>query len=287
MTYKEFEAFAAKKILETCPYEQKDSGIAAFQAKTLVCHFSGLATHELILKKDEIIPDGIKELLTDALEKKLSGEPLQYILGEWEFYGHRIFCGKGCLIPRPETELACESAIGLLPGGGRFLDLCTGSGCISAAILLEREDADCVSVDISDDALVFAKKNAEYHKITDRMSIEKADALSYIPKGLFDIVISNPPYIKSADMKGLSKEVLHEPALALDGGEDGLIFYKRITHNCAPCLTDGGAIIFETGYDIADEVEDIVKSAGLETETVFDFSGNKRVVIGKNKGCRM
>ncbi len=281
MTFEEFRNSSAEKIYKNCPTEQKDRGTAFFQADCIIKHFSG---RDFVFCAKEEIPQQVFEKLADALERKLSGEPLQYILGEWEFYGLRVFCGNGCLIPRPETEFLAEYIIKNLPENGRFLDLCTGSGCISVAVLKNRPDAQCVAVDISDDALAYAKRNAEYHGLCDRMEIVCADLCEYSPKGVFDIIASNPPYIKSSDMKTLSDEVLLEPHIALDGKEDGLFFYRAITERFLPYLADNGSFAFEAGYDTAAGVSDILVSSEFEKSSVFDYSGIERVIIGKKTG---
>ena len=278
MTFEEFRNSSAEKIFENCPTEQKDRGTAFFQADCLIKHFSGFDFH--FCSKKEIDKETLEKLKL-ALERKLSGEPLQYILGEWEFYSLRVFCGKGCLIPRPETEFLAEYIIKNLPKNGRFLDLCTGSGCISAAVLKNRPDARCVAVDISNDALFYARKNAQYHNICDRITIVECDLCKYLPEGKFDIIASNPPYIKSADMKTLSGEVLHEPHIALDGMEDGLFFYQTIAQRYLSYLSDGGSFAFEAGYDTAQGVGKILEGHGLLKSSIHDYSGIERVIIGK------
>ena len=278
MTFESFRAFAAEKIYENCPTEQKDRGTAFFQADCLIKHFSG---SDYIVCAQSEIPDEIYQKLDDALLRKISGEPLQYILGEWEFYGLRMFCGKGCLIPRPETEFLAEYIIKNLPQNGRFLDLCTGSGCISVAVLKNRPDALCVAVDVSEDALFYARKNAGYHNLCERMEIVCGNVCSYIPDGSFDITASNPPYIKSCDMKTLSNEVLHEPHIALDGREDGLFFYKTITERFKDRLCQNGSFAFEAGFDTADGVKSVLTKENLGVSSIFDYSGVERVIIGK------
>ncbi len=283
MTLRQFRGYAAKKIYESplCPDEKKDIKTAEFEADVLIEHFAG--TECKFLERDKDIPEKCEKKLIDALERKLSGEPLQYIIGEWEFYGIRIFCGKGCLIPRPETEFVAEYIIKKLPRGGRFLDLCTGSGCIPAAVLKHREDAACVAVDISEEALHYAEKNFRYHMLESRAEIVRCDISEYFPCGDFDIISSNPPYIKSGDMKTLSCEVLQEPHIALDGGEDGLLYYRLILNRYLPYLKKNGIFVFEAGYDTADSVAFMLAEKGFETEIIRDYSGISRVVAGGRK----
>ncbi|MBE6622879.1 MAG: peptide chain release factor N(5)-glutamine methyltransferase [Ruminococcaceae bacterium] len=283
MTYRSFCTIASEKIYndKNCPAEQKDRGTAVFEAQNLVKHFAGDAfcTYRI---DEEISPDCEKKLFS-ALEKKLSGIPLQYILGEWEFYGERIFCGKGCLIPRPETEFLAEFAIKNLPSGGKFFDICTGSGCIPVAILKNRPDSFAYCLDISEDALLYARKNCGYHNLDSRMNIINCDAAEFETDEKFDIILSNPPYIKSCDMKNLSAEVLNEPHIALDGGEDGLLFYRLIVERYTKNLKKGGVFAFEAGEDTSHSVGDILTKSGFFAEYIKDYSGIDRVIIGRKK----
>ena len=206
--------------------------------------------------------------------RRIEREPLQYICGEWDFFGLRMFCGKGCLIPRPETEMLAEYAINKLPKGGHLLDLCTGSGCIAVSVLNNRADVTATAVDISGEALEYAKKNAAYHGIGDnRIQFVQTDILDYIPVAIPDIIVSNPPYIKTADISELSPEVKHEPHIALDGGHDGLEFYKIIAAKYHKYLQQNGEIVLEVGYDIANEVSAVFKGKGYVTEIISDIYG--------------
>ncbi len=250
---------------------------------TILMHFSGMKRNELLLNRANIIPDEILDKLNDAVNRRLFGEPIQYIIGEWEFFGLRMFCGKGCLIPRPETEMLAEVAIKTLPRGGKLLDLCTGSGCISVAVLNNRPDVSAVAVDISAQALEYAKKNANYHGInSDRLKFVNADIYEYEPDFLPDLIVSNPPYIKSSDLVSLSKEVQHEPMLALDGGHDGLDFYKLIAKFfCKKYLNEHGCCAVEVGYDIGEEVAAIFRSLKYETTLLRDDFEVDRVCLAK------
>ena len=224
MTYNEFKS-------QYLPELNKISDNAAFELETILQAVSGMKKSELLLTRSCELDGNVLEKLEEAVKRRLNREPLQYIIGEWEFFGLRMFCGKGCLIPRPETEMLAEIAIKKLPRNGILLDLCTGSGCIPVAVLNNRPDVTAVAVDISENALAYAKKNAEYHNISpERLKFVCADIYEYKPDFLPDVIVSNPPYIKSADMETLSLEVLHEPSIALDGGHDGLDFYKLILH---------------------------------------------------------
>lgn len=283
MTYRSFCIIASEKLYndKNCPAEQKDRGTAVFEAQNLIKHFAGDAfcTYRI----DEEMSADCEKKLFSALEKKLSGIPLQYILGEWEFYGERIFCGEGCLIPRPETEFLAEFAIKNLPSDGKFFDICTGSGCIPVAILKNRPGTFASCLDISEDALLYARKNREYHKLEPCMNIIHCDAAEFETDEKFDIILSNPPYIKSCDMKNLSSEVLNEPHIALDGGEDGLYFYRLIVERFSKNLKKGGFFAFEAGEDTAHGVGEILARNGFCAEYIKDYSGIDRVIIGRKK----
>lgn len=276
MTYNEFKSGAILRLSNVCENP-------TFEAECIIMHFSGFKRNELLLNRASVIPGDVLEKLNQAIDLRLQRHPLQYIIGEWEFFGLRMFCGQGCLIPRPETELLAETVIKKLPRNGKVLDLCTGSGCIPVAILNNRPDAKAVAVDISKDALFYAKKNAEYHNITDsRLKIVNADIYNYTPDDMFDIIISNPPYIKSDDIPKLEPEVQFEPKIALDGGHDGLDFYKLIAKFYAnKLLTNNGYCIVEVGYDIAQEVAAIFRSLKFETHLLRDMFEVERVCVAR------
>ncbi len=278
MTYNEFKA-------EYLPKLKLITDNASFELETMMLAISGLKKSELLLSRCNVLENSILEKLTTAVNRRLDFEPLQYIIGEWEFFGLRMFCGKGCLIPRPETEMLAEIAIKKLPRNGKLLDLCTGSGCISVAVLNNRPDVTAVAVDISEDALNYAKKNAEYHGISsDRLKFVCADIYEYTPDFIPDVIVSNPPYIKSDDMKTLSAEVLHEPAIALDGGHDGLDFYKLIAKYFAnKFISDNGCCAVEVGYDIGEEVAAIFRSQKFSANLLRDIFEVERVCLAQKE----
>lgn len=272
MTLQEFEKRAIKLL-------DGISDNSRFEAEQLIQFALGIGKNDLlILRKDEISPEKLN-LLEEMLSRRLSREPLQYICGEWEFFGLRMFCGKGCLIPRPETEMLCEYAVKNIPKDGKFVDICTGSGCIAVSVLKCRPDVTAVAVDISQHALVYARKNAEYHGVADRIEFVCADMKDYIPENMFDMLLSNPPYIKTEDMEALSPEVKCEPYIALDGGADGLDFYKIICQKYSRYLSNGGKYVMEVGYDIADDVCDLFNKNNRPAKIVNDIFGVKRMCV--------
>ncbi len=277
MTYNEFRTEAYALLRKCSDVENPD-----FEINTIVCHFAKLARAKLLAMRSEEIPEDILGRLWEAVERRLQCEPLQYIIGEWEFFGLRMFCGSGCLIPRPETELLVEKAIEFIPNGGHFLDLCTGSGCISVAILNNRKDVTGTAVDISADALLYARKNAKYHKVENRLELVNMPLEDYLPMTIPDCIISNPPYVKSEDVEAFPPVMRYEPKIAFDGGHDGLDFYKIIAHRYSSrFLKNGGLLLLEAGHDTIREVEAILKYRKMETQVLTDMFGVERVCVGK------
>ena len=246
----------------------REAGIenAAGEARLLLEHFEG-------------------EALSDAIAKRLSHYPLQYLLGEWGFYREEYEVSPDCLIPRPDTECLVELAVKHLPKGARFLDLCTGSGCIAISTLAARKDTSALAVDLFEGTLALAGRNAKRNGVAERLQLEKADVLADPPPTLseerFDAILSNPPYIRSDVVKTLSPELAFEPAAALDGGEDGLAFYRAILTHWTLLLKEDGFVLFEIGFDQADALNALAPLYGF-TSTVFrDLGGNDRVTLLK------
>ena len=214
---------------------------------------------------------------TEAVKKVESGEPLAYVIGEWYFYGFTFKLNSACLIPRPDTEHIVEAAISRIPRGGRFADLCTGSGCITVSVLKNRSDLSGEGYDISEDALLMAKENAELNGVN--ASFSRLDVLGAEPeKEIYDAVVSNPPYVKSSVIPTLDT-VQREPMAALDGGEDGLVFYREIVRRYKPSLKENGIFIFEIGYDQGEDIRSIAFENGLSCEVTKDYGGNDRVAV--------
>ncbi len=278
MTYRELKKEAAGR-LSSCPYADNP----AFEAEILICHMADLSPSGLLAKSNEIVTDEVCTSVLCACGARLLGEPLQYIIGQWDFYGLTFFCGKGCLIPRTETELSVEKAIELAPRGARILDLCTGSGAIAISLLHRRPDLTGTALDISSDALTFAEKNAKLHGVKDRLKLLNLPLESYTPDAPFDVIISNPPYVKTADVEAFSEEMKKEPRIAFDGGEDGLCVYRKIAekYTAGTHLAKGGVIILEAGYDTVREAEKLMKARGFETEVLSDTFGVERVCVAR------
>ena len=277
MTISDYKKNAVKKLSSITETPE-------FEAEQIMCYALNLNKNQLLFESKTELDEKSLTKLNDLFDRRNSREPLQYILGEWEFYGRKIYCGKGCLVPRPETEMLIDLAKESTTENGLFLDLCTGSGCISVSLLLERKDLKAYAVDISEKALEYTYKNVKVYNLQDRIKVICQDLSVFESTEKFNLIISNPPYIKSADMPRLSPEVKFEPDIALDGGEDGLVFYKIIIEKYSKYLADNGIFLFEVGYDIADDVNKLLKDAGFVSEIITDLYGNKRVCKAiKNK----
>ena len=221
--------------------------------------------------------------LEAAVQRREARYPLQYLLGEWTFYRQTYEVSPACLIPRSDTEILVEEAIRLLPRGAFFADLCTGSGCIAISVLANRRDCRAVACDICAGALETAKRNAERNGVADRIEFLPCDVLTEEIDREFDAVISNPPYIRSDVIPTLSPEVQKEPMRALDGGDDGMIFYRRIVKDYKGKLKANGFLLFETGYDQRDEIIKVAEKNSLLCECICDYEKNHRgAVMRKN-----
>jgi len=222
------------------------------------------------------------DALSEAVKRVENGEPLAYVLGEWYFYGLTFKLNDECLIPRPDTEHTVEKAIEALPKNGKFIDLCTGSGCIAVSILKNRPDLTAFALDISEKAIEAAKENAALNGVSDRVTFIRADVFSFDTSALpyFDAVISNPPYIRS-DVVQTLEVAKAEPIKALDGGTDGLDFYRYIINSYRERLNGNGCFIFEIGYDQKEDITALALSHGLECKVFKDYGGNDRVAVIK------
>lgn len=214
--------------------------------------------------------------LKKATSRRIKGEPLQYILGEWEFYSLPFVVGEGVLIPRPETELLVDLALKSATDKSKIIDLCSGSGAIAVAIA-KNSGATVYALEKYPKAINYLEKNIALNNA--KVEIIKEDLFNFSFDEKFDIILSNPPYIKSGDLASLQKEVQHEPMTALDGGEDGLIFYRHIA-GLSKHLNSGGKIMVEIGFDQAEEVQELFKREGLVTEAHKDLNGVQRVIVG-------
>ncbi|HPG92344.1 MAG TPA: peptide chain release factor N(5)-glutamine methyltransferase [Clostridia bacterium] len=245
----------------------------------ILCSVLGVKRNQL---NDKIsVPFGYGVRIEKMLERCAKGEPLQYVLGNTEFCGNLFKVNEGVLIPRMETELVCEEVTKQIGDKRRkVLDLCCGSGCIGISVALKTKCYITCS-DISPEAIKLTKKNADYYKLS--INIVKGDMLAPF-NSKFDIIVCNPPYIKTDVIETLDKKVKdHEPRLALDGGKDGLEYYRYLAKNAPKRLYDGGKLILEIGYDQADEVRQILENNFVVEEIKKDYGGNDRIVVATVK----
>ena len=258
------------------------------EARLLVAQAAGKSTADLLRDMNLYTTPGIEAKVTDYLARRLRGEPVAYITGAWEFYGLPMTVTPDVLIPRMDTEVLVDAAKEILVGrkmDARILDLCCGSGCIVCALGHELPATKLVAVDISASALEVCRKNLASNRLTSRCIVMQADATAAPPLsiGTFDLIVSNPPYIASDEIIELDSSVRdYEPIWALDGGKDGLRFYKGILKYWKSLLRPGGFILFEVGEDQAQTVKDMVLAAGFAAaDTRKDSQGTERVVIGR------
>lgn len=230
--------------------------------------------------------DARERCLSDA-RRLLAGYPLQYFLGECEFYSRRFLCREGVLIPRADTEVLVECALPLLGDEGTFYDFCTGSGCIAVTLLAERERAVGIAVDVSEQALSLTQENAALCGVLDRLLIRRRDLLREAGGSKqLDLLCMNPPYIRTAVLETLPENVRREPALALDGGADGLVFYRRVLSRLSEYVKPTGHALFEIGYDQGADLMRLASAYGYAAELIADAEGRDRVVkitLAKNR----
>lgn len=259
--------------------------LTPLEAREILSAAAGIDREMLFCKMQDPLSEEEASRARAMLERRLAGEPLQYILGEWDFYSRTFKVEKGVLIPREDTEVLVDEALALVDkfGAGSLLDLCTGSGCVAVTLALERPAMQVTAADISENALSLARTNAALLGAVNCRVIY-ADVLSDPPEelwGCFDLVTANPPYIKSGDIPHLQREVTFEPSLALDGGEDGLIFYRAIASRWKKVLKKGGSLALEIGIGQGRDVFEILAQNGFSSlSAVRDTAGIDRVIVG-------
>jgi release factor glutamine methyltransferase len=270
----------------------RDAGIETpeLDARFMLCHAAGLSHEAYIARSGEAISPTAAARLSSYLERRVAREPVSRILGAREFYGRNFLVDRHTLDPRPDTETLIEAALECIDREGlrdrplRILDLGTGTGCILITLLAELKLATAIGTDISEDVLALAAANAGRLGVAARASFIAGDWLDPV-RQTFDLIVSNPPYIATAEIADLAPEVaLHDPVLALDGGAGGLAAYRRIARDAAKALRPGGPVIVEIGADQADSVRAIFESAGLlvpEEGVWRDLGGRQRAVMAR------
>lgn len=285
-TYSEIYMDARRSLMSV-----DDQQTASHLARNLLCYVSGKSHEALIADRDKYASETVSEEMERVIARILEEEPLAYVLGEWSFYGMNLYVDSNVLIPRDDTcavtALAIKKGI-FLEQSPRILDLCTGSGCVGLAIASRVKDARVTLVDLSRDALAVAKKNVMRQKLSGRVSCYQANVLEPAPGflGKFDMIVSNPPYITSEEMKRLPRSVReYEPHLALHGGDDGLLFYREIIRNYSVALKSGGYLCFEFGMNQGDDVCALLEEGGYTVlERANDFNNIERAVIAQYTG---
>ena len=260
----------------------------ALEARILVACAAGKSVQELLKDLNLYTTPQVEATVTDYIARRLQGEPVAYITGIWEFYGLPMKVTSDVLIPRPDTETLVDAVKEVLVGrkmDARVLDLCCGSGCITCAVGHELPATKLVAVDLSASALEVCRENVGLNRLNSRVICVQADATASPPLGIgtFDVIVSNPPYIPSAEIATLDRSVRdYEPVWALDGGTDGLRFYKAIIKYWKSLLRPDGVLIFEVGEGQADDVCEMLMAAGFNSTAVRrDARGVERVVIGR------
>lgn len=283
-------------------FEIEDSSI---KVKLLIEYVLGISKEQIILNEEKELTESEILKINSLLDKIKSGVPIQYIINKQEFMGMEFYVNENVLIPQPDTEILVEEVIKYCNKLRhnqennetnhktsekecreknkpiKILDLCTGSGIIGVSLCKYLENVEMYASDISEKALEVAKKNAKKHNAN--INFICSDMFKNIEEKEFDIIVSNPPYIESNIINNLSKEVQNEPKLALNGGEDGLDFYRIISENTNKYLKENGIIFLEIGYDQKEKVEKIFSNYNYyrNIECVKDLSGNNRVIIVK------
>ncbi|MBQ9894486.1 MAG: peptide chain release factor N(5)-glutamine methyltransferase [Ruminococcus sp.] len=257
------------QLFSECRTALENSGIDTAHFDTLCIFQDMLADKNPLFKPQEAVPDDAEKRIRELIKKRSEGYPLQYLLGEWEFYGYPIKVGEGVLIPRPDTETLVDQVLEICRKNGmtspKIADLCSGSGCIAIALKKQLPSAEVYSVELSDKALGYLRENIKLNNAD--ITVIEGDVLKKETQkqlSRLDIIVSNPPYLTGEEMRELQTEVSHEPGLALYGGNDGLGFYRAITELWRRSLKLGGYIAYEFGEDQHDAVKKILTANSFD-----------------------
>ena len=274
MTYREAVEFGTKCLTDA---GVPDAALDAWYLLQMVCRIE--RSYYYVHGEEDITQDAQKEYEI-AVQKRAEHIPLQYIIGEQEFMGLRFKVNSNVLIPRQDTETLVEQVLKIVKPGMKVLDLCTGSGCVLLSVLKNAPELTGMGSDISKTALLVAKENAKLHEVDAEWV--RSDLFDNITE-TFDVIMANPPYIPTGEILSLMPEVRDfEPENALDGGVDGLDFYRKIAGQVKDYLNPGGYVYMEIGYDQGEAVSELMRNAGFtEVEVIKDLARNDRVVKGK------
>lgn len=256
-----------------------------FDAKCLLLHAFDMTAEEYAVNKNEPCDIARLDRFKMLCQRRAKREPLQYILGSWDFFGREFYVDEGCLIPRAETELTVSAALSLGVKNCFFADLCTGSGCIGISYSLEVPESKGILLDISDSALHVAEKNRDRYGITDnRLSLCRFDLMTDDLPADIDLLMSNPPYIDKNAMEALEKELYYEPSLALFGGDDGLDFYRAICRRQVENMKKGSYTVLELGIGQCRSVSELLKEANAAViDIIKDSAGIERTIVAEKR----
>lgn len=271
---------APRELLRSLTQSLSPHPDARFEAGCILSHVMEKDLPFALLETS--VPEGAERAAIEIAQRRRAGEPLQYLLGEWEFYGMRMLVGEGVLIPRQDTEVLADTVIGLCRGQSplRIADLCTGSGCIALALKKHLPRSEVMGLDRSERALSYAERNRALHGLLVEFRLGDVENPVFAE---LDVIVSNPPYLTPEDMEHLQKEVTYEPAMALLGGEDGLYFYRTIASRWKAALRPGGLIAFEGGMGQAQSIAGILSENGYgEIGIIPDLCGIDRVITARN-----
>ena len=251
-------------------------------ARILLQFVLNLDRNQLLIKQEQEVEKENKEKYKYAIEKIVKGVPLQYITNSQEFMGLNFYVDENVLIPQPDTEILVEEVIKIVSKENKIniLDICTGSGCIGISVANAVPKAKITMSDISKKAIEIAKKNAKENNVLEKIKFIESDMFENI-EGKFDIIVSNPPYIETDVINTLSREVQNEPIIALNGGKDGLVFYRKLINEASKYLNNDGYLCMEIGYDQKEKVMELARKQEVfsKIEVIKDLSGNDRVII--------
>lgn len=267
------------ELISSAPFDVS----ADFEAKLIISYFLDCEPSELPLRYAETLSAEQSAKASEMASRRIGGEPLQYILGQWEFMSLPFFVGSGVFIPGPDTEHLAQAGIDFaktVRGGARLLDLCAGSGCVGISVAHYCENVTADLVELYPEAFAYLEKNIALSG-TPRCKAINADALKYTCDKKYDIVLSNPPYITSEEYASLPADVTAQPKTALTDGGDGLSYYRIITRNALDLLREGGMLAFEIGFKQCEPVSELLAAAGYKhVHSKRDYNGLRRVVIG-------
>lgn len=281
------ETWTVRRVLDWTRGHFEKQGVdgARLTAELLLGHVLSCPRVKLYMDLDRPLDKDELASFRALIQRRGAGEPTQYLTGHAEFYGRRYAVDRRVLIPRPETELLVEAALRGVPrdAPARVLDLCTGSGCVAVSIAAERPQASVWATDLMPGALEVAKANAETLGVGGRVTIFQGDLFAPVPPDArFDVIVGNPPYVKSGELAGLQREVQQEPREALDGGADGLDVVRRLVPTALARLKPGGLLALELGEDQGAAVRTLLEQAGaVEVSIEKDLAQHDRLALGR------